>query len=70
MLLPGLLLLDDVFADVQSAEPDEILIKLNATGLCLSDVHFMLNDWAVPKMTSLGTNCAGHEVCSRLQKRT
>jgi propanol-preferring alcohol dehydrogenase len=37
------------------------LIKLNATGLCLSDVHFMLNDWAMPKMSSLGTKCAGHE---------
>lgn len=41
--------------------PTEVLIKLNATGLCLSDVHFMLNDWAVPKMTEMGTQCAGHE---------
>jgi D-arabinose 1-dehydrogenase-like Zn-dependent alcohol dehydrogenase len=41
--------------------PTDVLIKLNATGLCLSDVHFMLNDWAVPKMTEMGTQCAGHE---------
>ena len=44
-----------------STGPDEILIKLNATGLCLSDIHFMLNDWNLPKMSSLGTKCAGHE---------
>lgn len=48
---------------VPEIEPDEILIKLNATGLCLSDVHFMLNDWNMPKMSELGTICAGHEVC-------
>jgi len=41
--------------------PDDVLIKLNATGLCLSDIHFMLNDWAMPKMSELGTKCAGHE---------
>lgn len=41
--------------------PNDVLIKLNATGLCLSDVHFMMNDWALPKMSELGTQCAGHE---------
>lgn len=41
--------------------PEDVLIKLNATGLCLSDIHFMLNDWALPKMSELGTKCAGHE---------
>lgn len=41
--------------------PDDVLIKLNATGLCLSDVHFMMNDWGMPKMSELGTQCAGHE---------
>ena len=44
-----------------ATEADEILIKLNATGLCLSDIHFMLNDWNLPKMSDLGTKCAGHE---------
>jgi D-arabinose 1-dehydrogenase-like Zn-dependent alcohol dehydrogenase len=38
-----------------------VLIKLNATGICHSDLHFMLNDWALPKMSDLGTKCAGHE---------
>jgi len=37
------------------------LIKLNATGICHSDLHFMLNDWALPKMSVFGTQCAGHE---------
>jgi D-arabinose 1-dehydrogenase-like Zn-dependent alcohol dehydrogenase len=27
----------------------------------MSDLHFMLNDWALPKMSDLGTRCAGHE---------
>lgn len=47
--------------DVQSAGPDDVLIKLNATGLCMSDVHFMLNDWTTPPMSTFGTVCAGHE---------
>lgn len=38
-----------------------MLIKLNATGICHSDLHFMLNDWALPKMSFFGTKCAGHE---------
>ena len=41
--------------------PEDVLIKLNATGLCMSDVHFMLNDWALPPMSTFGTRCAGHE---------
>ncbi|KAH0848225.1 Alcohol dehydrogenase 1 [Fonsecaea pedrosoi] len=41
--------------------PNDVLIKLNATGLCLSDVHFMLNDWGTAKMSDLGVKCAGHE---------
>ena len=41
--------------------PEEVLIKLNATGLCMSDIHFMLNDWAFPKMSEFKTQCAGHE---------
>jgi D-arabinose 1-dehydrogenase-like Zn-dependent alcohol dehydrogenase len=27
----------------------------------MSDIHAMLNDWDSPKMSSLGTQCAGHE---------
>ena len=42
-------------------EDNEVLIKLNATGVCHSDLHFMLNDWALPKMSDLGVQCAGHE---------
>jgi len=43
------------------AGPTDVLIKLNATGICHSDLHFMLNDWALPKMSVFGTKCAGHE---------
>lgn len=41
--------------------PDDVLIKINATGLCMSDIHFMMNDWGTPKMSELGVKCAGHE---------
>lgn len=27
----------------------------------MSDIHYMLNDWAVPPMSHFGTRCAGHE---------
>lgn len=27
----------------------------------MSDVHFMLNDWALPPMSTFNTQCAGHE---------
>lgn len=37
------------------------MIKLNATGICHSDLHIMANDWAQPKMSAFGTKCAGHE---------
>ncbi len=47
--------------DVPVPGAEEVLIKLNATGLCMSDVHFMLNDWSAPKMSQFGTRCAGHE---------
>ena len=38
-----------------------MLVRLNATGLCMSDVHFMMNDWALPPMSFFGVRCAGHE---------
>lgn len=46
---------------VPEPKEGEVLIKLNATGLCMSDIHFMTNDWALPKMSVFGTQCAGHE---------
>ncbi|KAL1606453.1 chloride channel [Paraconiothyrium brasiliense] len=46
---------------VPEIQPHEVLVKLNATGICHSDLHFMLNDWALPKMSHFGTQCAGHE---------
>jgi propanol-preferring alcohol dehydrogenase len=27
----------------------------------MSDIHFMMNDWAMPPMSQFGTQCAGHE---------
>jgi len=41
--------------------PQDVLIKINATGICHSDLHFMLNDWGLGPMSQHGTKCAGHE---------
>jgi D-arabinose 1-dehydrogenase-like Zn-dependent alcohol dehydrogenase len=34
----------------------------------MSDLHYMLNDWAVPKMSDFGTKCAGHEGAGEIVK--
>lgn len=47
--------------DVPTPKDDELLVRLNCTGLCMSDIHFMLADWAVPAMSHFGTRCPGHE---------
>lgn len=41
--------------------PEDVLIKINATGLCVSDIHFMQQDLGGPPMSHYGTICAGHE---------
>ncbi|EUC44875.1 hypothetical protein COCMIDRAFT_96959 [Bipolaris oryzae ATCC 44560] len=56
----------DFYVEVQDVPvpeigPTEVLIKLNTTGLCHSDLHVMSNDWNMPKMSVFGTRCSGHE---------
>lgn len=42
--------------------PTELLLRLNCTGLCMSDVHYMLNDLPLPKqMQEFGVFSPGHE---------
>ncbi|KAF2396200.1 alcohol dehydrogenase [Trichodelitschia bisporula] len=41
--------------------PDEVLIKLNATGICYSDVHYMLGDLDAPPMSFFNVRSPGHE---------
>ncbi|KAF9886564.1 hypothetical protein FE257_011336 [Aspergillus nanangensis] len=41
--------------------PDDILIRLNVTGICSSDIHMMQNDLGTPKMSSFGVRSPGHE---------
>lgn len=36
--------------------PDDILIKLNVTGLCQSDLHYMLDDLGGTSRPSSGSN--------------
>jgi propanol-preferring alcohol dehydrogenase len=43
------------------AGPDDVLLKLNATGICYSDVHFLLNDLAPVPMSFFGVRSPGHE---------
>ncbi|KAL2684906.1 hypothetical protein Neosp_005999 [[Neocosmospora] mangrovei] len=49
--------------DVPIPEPglDEILIRLNATGICYSDIHYMLEDLPLPRMRDYGVRSPGHE---------
>ncbi|KAI7210855.1 alcohol dehydrogenase, partial [Hortaea werneckii] len=54
--------------DVPEPKDDEVLLKLNCTGLCMSDVHFMMNDWAVPPMSTFNCKCAGHEGAGEVVK--
>ena len=41
--------------------PNDVLIKLNTTGICYSDIHYMLNDLPFPTMSSFGVRSPGHE---------
>ncbi|KAE8155160.1 chaperonin 10-like protein [Aspergillus avenaceus] len=41
--------------------PDDILIRLNVTGLCSSDIHLMQGDLGLPPMSSFGVRSPGHE---------
>jgi alcohol dehydrogenase, propanol-preferring len=40
---------------------DELLLQLHCTGLCYSDIHYMLQDLAMPKMSDTGVKSPGHE---------
>ncbi|KAH7018770.1 chaperonin 10-like protein [Ilyonectria destructans] len=57
-------------ADVKVPEPspDEVLIRLKTSGLCYSDLHYMLNDTPAPRMGSFGVTTAGHEGCGVVVK--
>ncbi|PGH06103.1 hypothetical protein AJ79_06637 [Helicocarpus griseus UAMH5409] len=41
--------------------PDEVLLKLNITGLCYSDIHYMLGDLGIGTMAANGVRSPGHE---------
>lgn len=43
------------------AAPGQLLLRLNATGLCMSDIHYMSNDVEIPPMSTFGVRCPGHE---------
>jgi propanol-preferring alcohol dehydrogenase len=46
---------------VPTPGPNDVLIKLNCTGICYSDIHYMMNDIGAPKMSELGVHSPGHE---------
>jgi propanol-preferring alcohol dehydrogenase len=41
--------------------PNEILLRLNATGICYSDLHYMLEDLPMPRMSTYNVRSPGHE---------
>lgn len=46
---------------VPDPAPDEVLIRLNVTGICFSDIHFMAGDLDLPAMSEFGVRSPGHE---------
>ncbi|KAL2847069.1 chaperonin 10-like protein [Aspergillus pseudodeflectus] len=52
-----------VLEEVPIPEPgdDELLLRLNVTGLCYSDIHYMLEDLPMPRMSESGVRSPGHE---------
>ncbi|KAE9975712.1 hypothetical protein EG328_003029 [Venturia inaequalis] len=47
--------------DVPEPGPNDVLLKLNATGICYSDIHFLLNDLVDVPMSFFGVRSPGHE---------
>ncbi|KAI9870774.1 MAG: hypothetical protein M1823_008645, partial [Watsoniomyces obsoletus] len=47
--------------DVPTPSHGEILIRLNCTGICYSDLHYMLEDLPMAKMRDFGVRSPGHE---------
>ena len=42
--------------------PDDLLVRLNCTGLCMSDVHYMLKDLGIGReMEDFRVRSPGHE---------
>jgi alcohol dehydrogenase, propanol-preferring len=41
--------------------PNDLLLRLNATGICYSDLHYMLEDLPMPTMRQFGVKSPGHE---------
>jgi propanol-preferring alcohol dehydrogenase len=44
-----------------TAGPNELLLRLNATGICYSDLHYMMEDLPMPKMSAFNVRSPGHE---------
>ena len=48
-------------SDFPYTGPNDILIRLNCTGLCSSDIHMMQGDLGLPPMSTFGVRSPGHE---------
>lgn len=58
---------DGLSADGKMKGPGELLLKLNCTGLCGSDIHYMTGDLGL-RPSSFGVVSAGHEVTQTLAR--
>lgn len=41
--------------------PEDVLVRLNFTGICSSDIHVMKGDIGMPPMSKFGVRSPGHE---------
>jgi D-arabinose 1-dehydrogenase-like Zn-dependent alcohol dehydrogenase len=44
---------------LSNSGPDELLVKLNVTGICFTDIHYAMGDMAFPKMQEFGVRSPG-----------
>ncbi|KAL6863270.1 hypothetical protein ACO1O0_003517 [Amphichorda felina] len=53
---------------VPEAGPNQVLVRMSTSGVCYSDLHYMLNDTPAPPMGKFGVASAGHEGCGVVVK--
>lgn len=47
---------------------NQVLVRMSTSGVCYSDLHYMLNDTPAPPMSKFGVVSAGHEGCGVVVK--
>ncbi len=54
---------------LSTSGPDELLVRLNVTGICFTDIHYAMGDMAFPKMQEFGVRSPGQWVVAYPQEQ-